>query len=535
MKWLKRTVLAPSFLLCLASLGYASTSTLLSVEPTSPPTTNYVSFFPSISDDGSWVAFSSFNQLLTDDQNSQYDIYARNIDTGELVLVSKSANDSTANSFSMYPRVSSDGRYVAFYSYSSDLVSSDWNYTGDVFVRDLVSGKTEIVSVATDGTQGIYDSNGASISADGRYIAFHTVSKLSPDDNTGVIGVYVRDREAQTTQYVGLGSNPSLSGDGNFITYRSYDNLVLQNLHTGELEVIATGAYDKRLQTNQKAYVPSVSGDGRFVAYAGWSAEGAPLSTEVFLYDRLNKTTRQVTRAYDGGPLTSNSDVYYSPLKPKISTDGRFIVFFSCAADLVEGGYGRQLYIYDVENDVTKSLEIERFGDGQYNTQFDINGDGSVIVFQDYIRNHILESDLSGTGVFALKSEEDSPSDIPEVPPITSEDDSPSDVPEIPPVTLEEPSISASPSVLWPPNSKMNEVNISVDSPGAESVEIEIIDEYGTFSQTAYGNNLSIKLEAWRKGNDKDGRIYKINVKAISASGETKSTTTSVVVPHDKH
>jgi uncharacterized membrane protein len=86
--------------------------------------------------------------------------------------VSVATNGTQANRGSYLPAISADGRYVAFVSLASNLVPGDTNGSGDVFVRDLRSGTTERVSVATDGTQANRESYISAISADGRYVTF---------------------------------------------------------------------------------------------------------------------------------------------------------------------------------------------------------------------------------------------------------------------------------------------------------------------------------------------------------------------------
>src|ERR1041385_1986267 len=75
---------------------------------------------------------------------------------------------------SWHPSISADGRYVAFYSFASNLVAGDTTPTADVFVRDMQTGVTEMVSVASDGTHGNGLSVEPSVSSDGRYIAFRS-------------------------------------------------------------------------------------------------------------------------------------------------------------------------------------------------------------------------------------------------------------------------------------------------------------------------------------------------------------------------
>ncbi|HBY77298.1 MAG TPA: calcium-binding protein, partial [Cyanobacteria bacterium UBA11148] len=86
--------------------------------------------------------------------------------------VSVATDGTQGNDLSWVSSISGDGRYVAFYSYASNLVSGDTNNSWDIFVRDLLTNTTRIVSLATDGTQGNYGSYSPSISADGRYVAF---------------------------------------------------------------------------------------------------------------------------------------------------------------------------------------------------------------------------------------------------------------------------------------------------------------------------------------------------------------------------
>jgi hypothetical protein len=86
--------------------------------------------------------------------------------------VSVTSDGTQGNSSSQNPSISADGRYVAFESYASNLVSGNTIDTRDIFVKDLQTGTTQRISVASDGTQGNRDSDNPSISADGRYVAF---------------------------------------------------------------------------------------------------------------------------------------------------------------------------------------------------------------------------------------------------------------------------------------------------------------------------------------------------------------------------
>lgn len=116
--------------------------------------------------------------------------------TGTTERVSVASDGTQGNWNSYYPSISADGRYVAFDSEASNLVSGDTNHSRDIFVHDRQTGQTTRVSVASDGTQGSSGSYDPSISADGRYVAFESgASNLVSGDTNGAGDVFVRDRE----------------------------------------------------------------------------------------------------------------------------------------------------------------------------------------------------------------------------------------------------------------------------------------------------------------------------------------------------
>src|SRR3954451_6232384 len=106
------------------------------------------------------------------------------------VSVAAGGGDTSANS--NWPSASADGRFVAFSSWADNLVQNDANDNADIFVRDLQSGTTRLVSVASDGTQANGPSSTPSISADGDVIAFRSdAPNLVPNDTEGHGDVFV--------------------------------------------------------------------------------------------------------------------------------------------------------------------------------------------------------------------------------------------------------------------------------------------------------------------------------------------------------
>ena len=134
---------------------------------------NQWSWLSSISADGRLIAFASHAEnLVNGDTNGNEDIFIHDRKTGETTRVSVASDGTQGNSVSSSPSISSDGRYVAFESLASNLIAGDTNGDYDVFVHDRETGETTRVSVASDGTQGNSVSSSPSISSDGRYVAF---------------------------------------------------------------------------------------------------------------------------------------------------------------------------------------------------------------------------------------------------------------------------------------------------------------------------------------------------------------------------
>ncbi len=163
-----------------------------------------------ISADGRYVGFNSdATNLVTGDTNGFPDTFIRDTLTGTTTRISVASDGTQGNSFSDdTPAISADGRYVAFYSGASNLVSGDTNAWEDTFVRDTVNNTTTRVSVDSSGTQGNNTSSLPSISADGLYVAFEsTATNLVTNDTNGREDIFVRDTINNTTTRVSIDSS----------------------------------------------------------------------------------------------------------------------------------------------------------------------------------------------------------------------------------------------------------------------------------------------------------------------------------------
>lgn len=224
-----------------------------------------VSFDPAISADGRFVAFVSRASNLDEGEPNEVcqggqvgqvincqDIYLHDRQTGETKLVSANTLGLPANGNSSDPSISADGRFVAFASEASDLVEGDTNRDRDVFVRDMLTGITERVSVtsAEQQTNDGFGSANPSISSDGMRVAFESDSAdLDPGaPDTCIPGVkcgdiFVRERDAGKTYKAnvslsgahanGRSSEAVMSGDGRHVIFSSAANNLLEGVESG--------------------------------------------------------------------------------------------------------------------------------------------------------------------------------------------------------------------------------------------------------------------------------------------------------------
>lgn len=178
------------------------------------------SFNPSISGDGRYVIFhSGARNLVSGDTNGEDDVFVRDRLNGTTERVSVSSSGAQSNGGSgtaayLQSQISADGRYVVFSSSATNLVPNDTNGRRDAFIRDRQLGLTEIVNVSSTEVQGNADAGGATVSSDGRFVAFSSAaSNLVSSDLNGLSDSFVRDREAGTTVRVSV-SSQGAQGNG---------------------------------------------------------------------------------------------------------------------------------------------------------------------------------------------------------------------------------------------------------------------------------------------------------------------------------
>jgi len=209
----------------------------------------------SISADGRYVVFeSAATDLVFGDTNQAWDIFVHDTVTAETTRISVTSAGAEGDFFSSFPSVSADGALVAFGSGSSNLVSGDTNTLDDVFVHEMSSSATQRVSVTSSGTEGNLDSYAPSISPDGRYVAFESnSSNLVAGDSNLVKDIFVYDRvsgnisrlsvDSVGTEANGNSQNASLSQNGKFIAFESTASNLVPDDTNGQGDVFVRGIF----------------------------------------------------------------------------------------------------------------------------------------------------------------------------------------------------------------------------------------------------------------------------------------------------
>jgi Tol biopolymer transport system component/plastocyanin len=174
----------------------------------------------SIGADGRYVVFhSSSSDLLSVDTDHTYDVYRYDRLSDDLLLVSVSSTGVKGNSDSVFASISDDGRYVAFRSWATNLVPGDTNNAEDLFVRDLQVGTTTRVSIATDGSQALGRTHSGFIGG-GHVVVFASdATNLAPGTPPDQLNLFMHDMVSGVTSRVGPGNRnfPSISSDGRYL------------------------------------------------------------------------------------------------------------------------------------------------------------------------------------------------------------------------------------------------------------------------------------------------------------------------------
>ncbi len=318
---------------------------------------------PAISANGHYVAFYSYaSDLVENDTNDTGDVFLYSVTTNTITRVSVGLNGTESNGPSLFEiDVSADGRYVVFESNATNLVAGDDNNHQDVFLYDTDTGMTTLIStpmvVLLAGAND--DSYNPRLSADGRYIVFDSnATNLVAGDTNNTRDIFIRDMVTQSTSLVSVAltgglansasSFPDLSADGRYITFLSLSsNLVagdtnntadifIRDMSTGTtIRIVPPAGVAGTVEPNGESRRASISANGRHVSFhsaaSNFVVGDDNDERDVFVYDAA--TSRTVRISVDTLGAQANGLSWLS----RISDDGLKIAFKSDASNLVTG------------------------------------------------------------------------------------------------------------------------------------------------------------------------------------------------------
>ena len=326
----------------------------------------------------------------------------------ELVSVDSAESQANADSLTSFD-VSAGGRWVAFVSFASNLVSGDTNGRADAFVRDRLTGTTERVSLSSLGAEANDAVINLAMDDDGRYVAFTSyATNLAPGDVDTEADVFVRDRQSGTTTRIGFSAldEIDISADGRYVVYNSLSSNIVPGDTNDGPDVFV---HDRLLGTTERASIDSagnqaevagnayalqnlnaaISGDGNVVQFMSNAtnlvANDTNGSWDTFVHDRTAGTTERVT-------VDSNENESHDPTNPanqvpsdlgSLSFDGRYSTYVSHADDLVPSDPhgGQDVFVRDRVAGTTEVVSIGDAPGGPAAAPASINADGRYVVF----------------------------------------------------------------------------------------------------------------------------------------------------------
>ena len=298
---------------------------------------NGLSYGPQLAANGRHIVFASFASNLTpNDRKRDGDVFVRDLERHRTLLVSH-ANAASAG-IAPAGAISANGRYVVFHGTTGQRL--------DVYVRDLRTGSFVVASRASGarGRRGNDDSSRGSISADGRWVLFHSQARNLTRERTG--GLFVRDLQTHKTKLLvriadssGLTTEPVLAANGRYVAFKAGGDagtqLFVFDWSTGAMEIVSRASGAEGALANDLMYGAKISADGRVVSFLSAATNlteaGTAGETNVYVRDLRAQTT---TRVSDSAPPdTPGRGVGDGAL----SSDGRFVVFLG-SVETTAGG-----------------------------------------------------------------------------------------------------------------------------------------------------------------------------------------------------
>lgn len=303
---------------------------------------------PDMDASGRFVVFESqASNLVPGDTNDLSDVFLYDLDTSTLERISQAPDGSPANGASSDPVISADGRYVAYVTEAGNIVEHmRWAWSS-IAVYDRSTGETVLASTGAGGYQGMSQTSRPSISGNGQYVAFVSFdSSLVRGDFNTLNDVFLHDMHTGETRLVSADSAgefvhyglagaaaPVISDDGQYLVYHTDAPGDIATVPFGEQVMML---YDVQQGTltpiGTHGYAPAISGDGQIVVFRANAQHITPDSTttasNIYRYDRLTGETTLVSATPDGTPARGASDA------ATIAASGQTIAFATDATTL---------------------------------------------------------------------------------------------------------------------------------------------------------------------------------------------------------
>jgi len=280
----------------------------------------------STSSDGTYVAFSSFSTNLGGAvQNGIENIYLRDAQTGTTTLVSAGLDGAAANGNSDSPKVSANGQVVVFASDATNLVPNDTSTITNIFAWNMATDTITRVTVTPNGGNPNGFSEGATISADGSTVAFSSYA-------------------------TNIALTPAIS--------TQHDNVYLDDLSTGKITLVSVDAAGTD-GGNGASFDPKISGSGSFVTFRSTATNlensipiANPGGFNIYIRNIAAGTTSLVS-VDAAGTASGNGN----SISASLSDNGEYVLFRSSATDLVANDTSTQDQVY-LRNTVTNTTTL---------------------------------------------------------------------------------------------------------------------------------------------------------------------------------
>jgi WD40-like Beta Propeller Repeat len=347
-----------------------------------------------ISGDGRYVAFNSFaDNLVPRDTNHFSDVFLRDLQTGTTTLVSSNAGFFSASGFSYPPAISLDGRYITYLSIAP-VVQTFGNLAANLFVYDRVLRTNYLLTT---------NASFFSSTPDGRYVAF-----WGGIPQGGGVNIYVWDsllnrRVFTNTSSIGTISSLAISTNGQRLAYVSSSastSLRILDCPTRSNVMVSVASFGPRANMR-------FSGDGQALVYATVASNAPPdrnITSDVYVFDWLSQTNTLVSRSYLTGKAATGASDF-----PDISADGRYITYQSNAGDIVpldSNGRLKDVFLFDRQSGSTMLLSASAYGLGtaDYESQSPaFTADGQTVTFQSWASDITTNDFNQSSDLFLLK------------------------------------------------------------------------------------------------------------------------------------